>query len=403
VLKIVAGVAMLLLLGFAGQRRIFTKLPFSSGARLIYLTGTEYILVGAALGGGFIGILDERAVRSLTPLFTLGLGFIGLLFGLQLEMKLLRRFRGRFLAAALLQSFVTMVAVFLPFYFLLGRIFGEGSLEILPGALVLATTAGCTAQSSLAMITREHRLVRARVMELLRFFAGVDAFPALIFFGFIFCLRHTYSPFGFGAGSSFQWLFLSVAVGVFTGFLLHLLTQINCSDEELLIMVAGTVLFASGISLYFRLSPLVTTMIVGITVANLPGSNSRIFPMLSSIEKPLYVIFLVLAGAIWHPGGLTKALPLVALYLLSRFAGKIAGGYLASAASGLVPRPPSLLGAGLVSQGGIVIAMVMSFYQLGGGPETEIITSVVIIGVIFNELVAPGLAARLLRRAGEVD
>ena len=38
---------------------------------------------------------------------------------------------------------------------------------------------------------------------------------------------------------------------------------------------------------------------VGITLANLPGSNDRIFNLLARLERPFYIVFLVLAGAIW--------------------------------------------------------------------------------------------------------
>ena len=51
-----------------------------------------------------IGLLDEQTVRSLTPLFSLGLGLVGLIFGIQLELDRLLRFPSRHLPMAVIQA-----------------------------------------------------------------------------------------------------------------------------------------------------------------------------------------------------------------------------------------------------------------------------------------------------------
>ena len=60
------------------------------------------------------------------------------------------------------------------------------------------------------------------------------------------------------------------------------------------------------------------------------------------------------------------------------------------------------LGMGLVSQGGIAVAMVMDYYQLGSSELTGAVVTTVLIAVIFNELVSPSLARHVLRTAGEI-
>jgi Kef-type K+ transport system membrane component KefB len=109
----------------------------------------------------------------------------------------------------------------------------------------------------------------------------------------------------------------------------------------------------------------------------------------------------VLAGAIWSPGS-AWALPLAALYLGLRLVGKLGGGYLAARLATDDARPPRLLGIGLVSQGGIALAMVMDYYQLASTELTGLVVSVVLIAVIFNELVSPSMARHVLRAAGEI-
>ena len=151
--------------------------------------------------------------------------------------------------------------------------------------------------------------------------------------GLAFCLAHDEPVLGFTALPGLQWYFLSLSLGTAMGFLLHGLTRMRCSEEELMVFVIGTVLFSSGIALYFKLSPLFINAIMGMLIANLPGSKDRIFGLLVRLERPFYIVFLILAGAIWRPGS-AWALPLAALYLLLRFAGKLAGGFVAARSVG---------------------------------------------------------------------
>ena len=54
------------------------------------------------------------------------------------------------------------------------------------------------------------------------------------------------------------------------------------------------------------------------------------------------------------------------------------------------------------AKGGMAVAMVMNYYPLGSGPMTDAVVTVVLVGVILNEIAGPSLAMRLLRRTGEI-
>jgi hypothetical protein len=401
VLKVIVGVALLLIIALIGHRRTFTRLRLPTGARLIYLTGTEFILVGVALGDTLIGLLDEQTIRSLTPLFSLGLGAVGLLFGIQLELSKILRFPARYLPMAAIQALLTMLVVSWPSYLIMKLLFADDGPSVVLASLVLGATAACTAQTALALIGREFALRGAPLMDLLRYISSIDAVVGLVTLGFAFCLMHAEPVIGFDAATNLQWFVLSLSIGTAMGFMLYLLTRVRCREEELLIFVVGMVTFSSGIALYLELSPLFVNATMGITMANLPGSKDRIFNLVARLERPFYIVFLILAGAIWRPGS-PWALPLAALYLSLRLVGKLGGGYLAARLATDDFRPPAGLGLGLVSQGGIAVAMVMDYYQLGSTELTGVVVTTVLIAVIFNELVSPSLARHVLRTAGEI-
>ena len=149
-LKVTVGVALLLVIALIGYRRTFVRLHLPSGARLVFLTGTEFVLVGVALGDQLIGLLDEQTIRSLTPLFSLGLGFVGLIFGIQLEVGKLLRFPSRYFPMAVIQAAFTMLVVSWPCYLVLRDLFGDDGRSVLLASVVLGATAACTAQTPTA-------------------------------------------------------------------------------------------------------------------------------------------------------------------------------------------------------------------------------------------------------------
>ncbi|MBI4881833.1 MAG: cation:proton antiporter, partial [Planctomycetes bacterium] len=361
-LQAVAGVLLLVAIALAGYRRTFTRIPLPSGARLLFLSGTEFILVGIALGAEFIGILDAETLRGLTPLYTLGLGFAGLIFGLQLDLRRIALFPARYQFAAFLQAVVTMVAVFVPCFLLLRRAYGGGA-EVLLSSLVLSASAGCTGPTALALLARELSPPSSRLLEFLRYVSGLDAFFGLVVLGCAFALARAGSAPAVPLAAALLWFGASLAIGACVGALLQLLGRLRCRQEELAVFVLGAVLFAGGAAQHLGLSPLFVCMVSGATLANLRGAGVRVFLLLVPLEKQAYIVLLILAGALWHAGP-SWVLAFAALYVVLRLLGKLLGGFLAARAAGRGVRAPASLGLGLVSQGGIAVAMIINFARV---------------------------------------
>jgi len=74
------------------------------------------------------------------------------------------------------------------------------------------------------------------------------------------------------------------------------------------------------VAIFFSLSPLFVNMIAGVTAANLPGSKDRVFMAVARQEKPFYIVFLILAGAVWQPAA-GISISLAAAYLFFRTCG----------------------------------------------------------------------------------
>ena len=397
-LQTVVGLIILVFISLAGRQKTFIRLPLPKSARFFFLTGTEFIFIGLALGDQFIGLLDHQTIVRLGPLLSLGLGYFGLVFGLQFENEKVRRFPGHFLSATAIQALITVILVAIPFAWLLTQIAPGAPALIL--SLAVGAVACCTSPTLIALIVKELRPRRTVEIDLIRYIGALDTIIGFSLFGVAACLLHTTPPpLGMDFFPPLQWIGASIIFGISMGALLHLLTQVHCVEDELWVFIIGIITFTGGVSQFFNLSPLFVTMIAGITAANLPGSKDRVFMAIARQEKTFYIGFLILAGALWRPGILASA-GLAVLYLALRMSGKVLGGY---AAARLISKKVTIsrrLGFGLLSQSGVAIAMAMDLYLTTRGPVTDLIMAMLVTAVIVNELISPAMTSRLLAGSG---
>jgi hypothetical protein len=125
-------------------------------------------------------------------------------------------------------------------------------------------------------------------------------------------------------------------------------------------------------------------------------------------EKPVYLSFLLIAGALlrfqtWW------VLPIAVGYALLRSVAKLAGTAAMVSVLPLSRDVPRSLGLGLVPQGGISIAMAVSgalIYSelfVDGVDAEAVLFAVIVLGVMLSELTGPFLTIRLLSRTGEIS
>ena len=146
-MKSVLGITIIAILALLGSRWTFTRVRLPLGARHIFFTGTEYILVGVCLGPLLLGLMDEPTLHGLQPLLDLSLGWIGLMFGAQLDHRQVARFPRPYLLATLTQGLITWATCLLPFIFLGGWIptLSAGPFVV---ALAIASTMPVRARTS---------------------------------------------------------------------------------------------------------------------------------------------------------------------------------------------------------------------------------------------------------------
>jgi len=397
--KTLVGILIISVLALAGHRRSFTRiLPFRR--QPLFLTGTEFILVGFVLGDAFLGVLDPPTLASLYPFLILGLGWIGLLTGIQLEWKGLRLFPLSSYGWVLCLAACTFLLIYSGLYLLLHPWFSPEPR--FRSAVALLSVAGlCSGQTTLAlwmMHAREADRLRGQVLG---FAASMHDVIAVALFGILVC--SVPAPTAWPAFPALPWerLLASVLLGVLMGVLFTALFRTRLGEAEKIIVVSGLLLFCGGISRLLGLSPLFVAAVSGVFLANFSWNREETFQLLVRIERPLYLIFLIVAGA-YLTLELWPMLIFVASYCVVRALAKGVGGglILGSTFPKACHARRMRMGWGLISQGGVAVALAINFrlWFLDQQPTLLFKTTfaVIVISIWINELFSPfGLRAAM--------
>jgi Kef-type K+ transport system membrane component KefB len=158
--------------------------------------------------------------------------------------------------------------------------------------------------------------------------------------------------------------------------------------------VLGSICFTAGMASFLRLSPVVVCFIVGLILVNLPGTaKDQIRDALEHMERPIYLLFLLVAGSLWDVEA-WQGWALMVLFVLARLFGKwlavvICRKYSSGALSADEQR--SLIFSPI---GALSIAIVVSAQDLYFGPTVSWMVTAVIGGAIVTEVIVQTASRR---------
>ncbi len=363
-------------------------------ARTFYLSGLEFILLGMLLGPVFFNVLDKDSIEGLEPLMALLLGWVGMLFGFQFEISMLRRFPVIQFLAAIGEGLVTFVLVFAGIYVTFG-LFPEipDNMKVIY-SLALAAAAACTAQTGLALIATANHTVNRDSLSLICYISSIGGAGALIIYGCVFLFRPETSfsvPF-------FHRLITEAGMSIgacFSLLLLYLLFLTKWRrSEELNLIIIGMAVLSSGMASVLNLSPILLNFFMGFCLVNLSLEKERIFNLLISVEKPVYLMILIFLGAYLK---LDYTLPLILAlsYIFFRTLGKFSGWLLVLSLKPDSKKHSPKLCLALIDQGGLPLAILLDLLLGFRGDFTRIVVSVAVVGIIFNDIVGIYFQKRL--------
>jgi Kef-type K+ transport system membrane component KefB len=188
------------------------------------------------------------------------------------------------------------------------------------------------------------------------------------------------------------WLFVTLGMAATLGLVVHFALLTAESSGERMSLLLGSVAFTAGLAGYASISPLVVCFLAGVVLRNVPGGDKQAFAAaFTRLERPVYLLFLTIAGALWQIDDWRGWLLLV-VFLTVRLGGRSLGARMARRLPAS-NRPPSLERTPdrelvLAPMGQLAIAFVVAAQTLYESPAIRAIVTAVIGGSIVSEILA---------------
>lgn len=295
-------ILVLIAAGLLGTTKRAYRIRRSRPIALLVAGGWVSLLVGALLGPAVFGVIDREAVFQAVPLLGLGLGWIGLMVGLQLRLDLLRMLPRVVYAAAAVDTVVTILVFGAIVTFTL--IFWTQRPEIgpllLPAAFMITASLGWSLESRSLGAGADDTLALH-----LRASGALTGVVAILLFGLAAKLvlpdeiaGRRLAP-GYMALKLAHSVLLAVAVGLIGRYMLRLAGRSKGSQFTVFL---GIVAFLAGSAKQLDASPLITAMCAGAVIANTKSSAFREFEaFIFRAEHTFGILFGLLAGLMLEP------------------------------------------------------------------------------------------------------
>lgn len=364
--------------------------------RFLIVSGAEYLLLGILIGPSVAGIMDDAMVEGFAPFMTLALGWIGALVGAQFHLPEIMRIPARAFKIGFTEALLTVTVVGGAMAWVLVAVSGRPPRDLLLPALALGAIGTSSAPVGIAMATRALGR-RAPLLRQLQVNTATDALVAVTTFGLLLALTRGAPTGDVRAPTPTEWGVLTVALGVGGGALFHLFLGPAQKVDRLFVALAGALILVSGAAAYLSLSPLLPAMLVGIVLVNTSGSRDQIVEVLVRVERPLYFVLLIFAGAAWRPGG-EGWWWVVAAFIGLRVVTKVGAARLAARTHHQLDELGRDWGLGLLGHGGLAVAIGLNYLTLDRAPLTDLVFTATVVSVLLTDVFSARLVRRLVPR-----
>lgn len=177
---------------------------------------------------------------------------------------------------------------------------------------------------------------------------------------------------------------LGVVIGVPAA---HLTGRIS-PGQPMLTEALALVFLCGGLAHYYGVSFLISSMVMGATIANMAKHHSYPFHAIEGISWPLFAIFFVLAGASLQFSALTQLGVIALIYIAARTLGKVASGWAGGRLGGTPAPVYRWIGVAMLPQAGA--AMGMALVAASHYPQyAQTLLPIVISSTVVFEVVGP--------------
>ncbi len=365
----------------------------------LVVSGAEYLFLGLLLGPRGTGVVDPEQLRGLAPFFTLAIGWLGASVGFRFWIPVLTRTPGVLFRLSVVQSVVTLGLVGGGIWAVLALTRGIDPFQaVLPATILGAIAASSSLQGAkIAGKALGRRNLAVRQLEVA---AGVDALVAIMAITVVLALFHAPTSGMVREPTATEWVAIAIGIGAVGGWLFHLFLGEERSQDRLFIALAGAVVLTTGAANYVGMSALLPGLLLGVILVNTSRQRDAVGTLLAKVDRPLYFLMLVCAGALWAPSAVDIFVPVLA-FLGLRWLGKVGGAYLAARANGALEAFGPLWGLALVGQGGLAIALALDYSLSASAVMPNLVFTAALCSVLLTDVFSARLARDVVARLPE--
>ncbi len=315
---------------------------------------TGYILIGFALGNipYFSLHLSPYFVQLTNYVDEIALAVISFEIGMEFSLKTLQQIEKKIFIITIVQAIFTYCLILATFNVI---------LKIpLPISMIIASIGIATAPDIIILVLREYNL-KGKLAEYLEGIVTLD--DLLTELTFIITIpvaekiMHSYITGISPAILISKEIVFSILLGVGLGVLFAFIVNEFRKLRSLFSVTVGFILISIGISMWLNLHIIFVLLLTGIVFTNLSRDKTAVVNILSQIDAPLLIIFLIVNGSALSIKLLIASGILGIAFVLSRGIGKIVGTYI----SGFITKEPlcNKIGWALLPQSEISIYLAV--------------------------------------------
>jgi hypothetical protein len=390
VVKTIVGLVALLGLAYVGGHPRIQGWERAIGISQVITAGFPFVALGVAARLPVIGILTDPVLAALGPLLRLGLGWIGLIIGFRFDARLVESLPPKIPSFAGWRAMIAFATIVTGCSLVL---LGANGVDAAPltnpvfirDALILGTAGSVTSLASLHLLHK--RGADGESVNIVSHVARVEELAGILG---LLAIAAYFRP--QGGDVSWQlpgtgWLLLTLGAGIANGLLVYaILLRRTASASESLVLILGSVAFASGLASHLRLSPVVVCFVAGLLLQNFPGHyKATLAETLGKLERPIYLVFLLVVGALWEFRDWRGWL-LMVVFVAVRLFGKWLGTLVGCAVEKIEMKPHARRSLTVAPLGALSIAIVVNADILYPGGSISWIVTAIVGGSIVTEI-----------------
>ena len=410
---ILSSIAIAMVAGlFVSRFAKLFKLPAVTGYLVAGILVGPYVLGLIGIDG--LGFVSHESVASLDIICDVALGFIAFAIGNEFRLSQLKR-TGK--QATVIGIFQALVATLFVDAALIGLHFILGPNKLpLSVAITLGAIASATAPAATLMVVRQYK-AEGKLTDLLLPIVALDDAVGLVIFAVSFGIAKSVA-----SGEALTAISIlvnplleiiaSLLLGAVLGVLFSLAEKFFKSNSKRLSLAVTIVILAVSLSkmtftigeeIHIGFSSLLVCMMLGTVFCNMCDFSEEIMNKTDKWTAPLLMLFFVLSGAELKLSVFTQITIVLigVVYIIFRSAGKILGSLWSAAWTKCDSNIKKYLGITLLPQAGVALGMA-TIAKAALGTEGEMISNIVLFGVLIYELVGPLMTKIALTKAGDI-